>query len=172
MSNQDDAWQGVIDRVVQALADLPADQGRDALVRIVEQARDLPGAGALEDDAPDDDDQRPFRLLPGGRSSLSHDDDDDDDLWSGDLPPWGQDAWSGALSANILVAPGGQQPVLRSAVTRAYRVACTAGSMTVVTDGVDVARLDVGQTVDVEGGSIDVLNSGPALAEGRFQRLA
>jgi hypothetical protein len=175
MTRDDEGSDDVLSQVRKALDDLDLGSAstRDALVEGVREA-----LGSVQD---------ALRPTPEGKPDLrvvpdEHDPDADPTepkvtvRWVNKSvpasPPVPEDDWLGAI-----VVPGGAedavenwQTVSHSHEPRPYRLRCTGGTLEVLADGAPIARVAIGQTVDVEASSIRVRGVGGP-AHGTYDRL-
>ena len=67
--------------------------------------------------------------------------------------------------------PADEEAAIQALAVRAYRVHCDVGELAVSADGEVVARVEEGQSVDLEAATLRVRAAGEAEANGRYRRL-
>lgn len=77
-----------------------------------------------------------------------------------------------AHEGRIRISSGGRQAVYRGALPRLYRLACEAGQLQIDVDGLPVEALLPGQSLDVEGVTIEVRCVEGLDTAGRYARLS
>ena len=171
-------WSELLQQVNDALLDASMDDPdmREAILSGVRDAMDALLPTEEEDEPP----AHPhIRILHPDDDLLDEDDDEDDEDEDDDsesVPVTSVRVHAlrrvPALSGEegILHLPsGGTQLVLRARQPWMYRLLVDAGELTVVMDGEALGTLSAGQTLDVEGQTLQVQASGAA--RGRYRRL-